>query len=222
LSSHRGSLAIDARWRARLAKRRRERVKRRPLVAHRRPPLRGRQRVRPEVAVPMPGSATKQSNPAHSAGLLAGARNDEAFSRRVRTRVLLPRKTKSSDPIPSDGAGGTGIHLDRAWRMKSGRRNADRRVCPTSAPATFILPPLAGKGRGGGAARVQRDALACRRSTAALAAANQRRRSAPARASWDAAFAGVSCISPVPVQRASRRPVMVPAGRFPGAARGRR
>jgi len=29
-------------------------------------------------------------------------------------------------------------------------------------------------------------ALACRRSTAALAAANQRRRSAPARASWDA------------------------------------
>jgi hypothetical protein len=32
-----------------------------------------------------------------------------------------------------------------------------------------------------------RGALACRRSTAALAAANQRRRSAPARASWDAA-----------------------------------
>ena len=48
-------------------------------------------------------------------------------------------------------------------------------------------PPLAGEDRGGDAARVQRDALACRRSTAALAAANQRRRSTPERASWDAA-----------------------------------
>ena len=33
--------------------------------------------------------------------------------------------------------------------------------------------------------RVQRDALACRRSTTALAAANQRRSSTPERASWD-------------------------------------
>ena len=76
----------------------------------------------------------------------AGARNDGAFSRRVRTRVLLHKKRKAPAPIPSDGAGGgTGIHLDRARRMKSGRRNADRRVCPTSAPATFILPRLRGR-----------------------------------------------------------------------------
>jgi hypothetical protein len=76
----------------------------------------------------------------------AGARNDEAFSRRVRTRVLLQEKRKAPDPIPSDGAGGgTGIHLDRARRMKSGRRNADRRVSPTSAPAIFILPRLRGR-----------------------------------------------------------------------------
>ena len=118
----------------------------------------------------------------------AGARNDEAFSRRVRTRVLLQEKRKAPDPIPSDGAGGgTGIHLDHARRMKSGRRNADRRVCPTSAPPPASSFACGGEDRGGGAARVQRDALACRRSTAALAAANQRRRSALERASWDAA-----------------------------------
>jgi hypothetical protein len=53
----------------------------------------------------MPGSATKQSNPAHSAGLLAGARDDQAkaFSRRVRARVLLQEKRKAPVPIPSDG-----------------------------------------------------------------------------------------------------------------------
>ena len=42
------------------------------------------------------------------------------------------------------------------------------------------------------------------------------------RASWDAAATGVTRLEPVPVQRAPRRPVMVPAGRIPGAARGLR
>jgi hypothetical protein len=117
----------------------------------------------------------------------AGARNDEAFSRRVGARVLLQEKEKTPDPIPSDGRRRWDrLHLDRARRMKSGRRNADRRVCPTSAPATFILPACGGGQRRGRGARPA-GALACRRSTAALAAANQRRRSAPARASWDAA-----------------------------------
>jgi hypothetical protein len=67
-------------------------------------------------------------------------------------------------------------------------REAERRQTRISnlrAP-TFILLAR-GEDRGGGAARVRRDALACRCSTAAFAAANQRRRSAPARASWDAA-----------------------------------
>jgi hypothetical protein len=41
------------------------------------------------------------------------------------------------------------------------------------------------------------------------------------RASWDAAATGVTRLKPVPVQRAPRRPVIVPAGRIPGAARGR-
>ena len=41
------------------------------------------------------------------------------------------------------------------------------------------------------------------------------------RASWDAAATGVTRLEPVPVQRAPRRPVIVPAGRIPGAARER-
>ena len=72
----------------------------------------------------------------------------------------------------------------RPAQKKSGRRNADRRVNLPSASG--MRPPpvsLPHRVRGGSA----RGALACRRSSAALAAANQRRRSAPARASWDAA-----------------------------------
>jgi hypothetical protein len=41
------------------------------------------------------------------------------------------------------------------------------------------------------------------------------------RASWDAASTGVTRLAPVPVQRAPRRPVIVPAGRIPEAARER-
>ena len=59
-------------------------------------------------------------------------------------------------------------------------------VCPTSASrdaarALFSFPsPACGGGLGGGT-------LACRRSTAALASANERQRSAPGQASWDVA-----------------------------------
>src|SRR5579872_7504152 len=42
------------------------------------------------------------------------------------------------------------------------------------------------------------------------------------RASWDADSAAVTPPSPVPVQRSNRRPVVMPAGRFPEAARVRR
>ena len=86
---------------------------------------------------------------------------------------------------------------------------------------------------------LKRSALAYRRSTAALAAANQRRRSAsdalpgtrrthdPEK--WIPVFRkdhaqesnGGYPSPPVPVQRHSRRPVIVPAGRFPEAARER-
>jgi hypothetical protein len=40
------------------------------------------------------------------------------------------------------------------------------------------------------------------------------------RASWDVALTGVTHLQPVPVQRAPRRPVIMPAGRIPEAARG--
>jgi hypothetical protein len=41
------------------------------------------------------------------------------------------------------------------------------------------------------------------------------------RASWDVALTGVTHLQPVPVQRAPRRPVIMPAGRIPEAARER-
>ena len=41
------------------------------------------------------------------------------------------------------------------------------------------------------------------------------------RASWDVAPTGVTHLPPVPVQRAPRRPVIMPAGRIPEAARSR-
>jgi len=63
---------------------------------------------------------------------------------------------------------------------------------------------------------------AYRRSTAVLVAANQHRHSAPVRASWDLTSAAVTPPPPVPVQRSNRRPVVMPAGRFPEAARERR
>jgi hypothetical protein len=117
----------------------------------------------------------------------AGARNDGAFSRRVRTRVLLHKneklRTRSRRMAPA-----VDRHPSRS-RPAHEIRKAERRQTRRSNLRTRNLhpPPLAGEDRGGGAARVRRDALACRRSTAALAAANQRRRSAPERASWDAA-----------------------------------
>ena len=108
-------------------------------------------------------------------------------------------------------------------------------------------PPLTGEDTGGGAARVHRrqvyaslrtqnplHALAYRRSTAVLAAASERRSSAPgtrflgrgrgARSESSeqpgskdrALFSGRYPLLPVPVQRAPRRPVIMPAGRsFP-------
>jgi hypothetical protein len=68
---------------------------------------------------------------------------------------------------------------------------------------------------------LKRSALVYRRSTAALTAANQRRRSAPGALPGTRLRNGRYPSPPVPVQRLSRRPVIVPAGRFPEAARER-
>jgi hypothetical protein len=83
------------------------------------------------------------------------------------------------------------------------KRNADKRVLNDRARR--------------GTARVQRDALACRRSTTALAAATERHRSAPANALPGTGLDENGCYPFPAVLQCSglpRRPVIVPAGRI--------
>jgi hypothetical protein len=103
--------------------------------------------------------------------------------------------------------------------FKKGRRNAGRRnpsigrIC--GCGATPSPPSLAcGGGKGGGRSPVGVPPRLSLRRTNATAQLRLR-------ASWDAALAGVTRLQPVPVQRAPRRPVIVPAGRIPEAARER-
>ena len=82
-------------------------------------------------------------------------------------------------------------------------------TAPRKQACAVCANPSASHGRA-----LKRSALACRRSTAALAAASERRSSAPVRASWDlvgahdpdgskdrARFNGRYPLLPVPVQR---------------------
>jgi hypothetical protein len=73
------------------------------------------------------------------------------------------------------------------------RRSADRRrgYCPSHANECCHPPALRAR------RALKRSALVCRRSAAALAGANERRRSTPARTSWDPASSGVTRIWPV-------------------------
>ena len=73
--------------------------------------------------------------------------------------------------------------------------------------------------RFGRGAALKRRPLTCRRSATALTAANQRRRSAPDALPGTRLRSRCCLPPPVPVQRQSRRPVMMPAGRIPEAAR---
>ena len=57
--------------------------------------------------------------------------------------------------------------------------------------------------------------VAFRRSTCGFVAGRTPATQPQARASWDVAFAAVSALPPVPVQRAPRRAVVMPPGRFP-------
>ena len=97
------------------------------------------------------------------------------------------------------------------------RREAERRKaqCLGAAPHVRCCHLIALRAR----QRVQRDALASRRSTAALARLLPLG-STPGRASWNYRVQ-TGGPSPAPVQRAPRRPVVVPAGTMPGAARER-
>jgi len=78
-------------------------------------------------------------------------------------------------------------------KRKLRRRSADRRrgYCPSHANECCHSPALRAR------RALKRSALVCRRSAAALAAANERHRSTPARASWDQASSGVTRIWPV-------------------------
>ena len=77
---------------------------------------------------------------------------------------------------------------------KKGRRSADRRIHPLSAPHIQTLPPECARAR----KRSQRGPLAYRRSTAALVEAPEGFGSASGHASWDPGGALPPC--PVPVQ----------------------
>jgi hypothetical protein len=83
-----------------------------------------------------------------------------AFKFACRSRISL--SLSSGRPLRAGSVGSSALQM---------RREAERRQTQSSVgrTPTFILPRLRGEDKGGGAARVRRDALACRRSTAALA-----------------------------------------------------
>jgi hypothetical protein len=106
----------------------------------------------------------------------------------------------------------------RSFKEKGGGTPADA-IHPLAASADAARPPRhppphAGGGKGGGRSPVGVPPRLLLRRTNATAQLRLR-------ASWDAALAGVTRLQPVPVQRAPRRPVIVPAGRIPEAARER-
>ena len=103
------------------------------------------------------------------------------------------------------------------------RREAERRQTRISNLRTLNLhpPPLRGRTEEG----ARRASIGTRSPVGVPPRLLLRRTNATAqlrlRASWDAALTGVTRLQPVPVQRAPRRPVIMPAGRIPGAARER-
>jgi hypothetical protein len=128
-----------------------------------------------------------------------------------RKRSCAPRHARkakparsSSDERPSVAA--AFIRSRSAHKIR--RRNADRRV--SYRPHRRMR------------SRAERSALACRRSTAVLAAANQRRRSAPERASWDAAcsrrYLKRTCPSPATKSQAGHGAGRAFSQSRPGAA----
>src|SRR5580704_2146915 len=134
---------------------------------------------------------------------LSRGRKVFAVSRRLRARVL-PRHSqeKSCSPDGAERNPGTKIRLKCRSRIslrsirateKLRRRSADRRrgYCPSHANECCHSPALRAR------RALKRSALVCRRSAAALAAANERHRSTPARASWDPASSGFTRIWPV-------------------------
>ena len=109
------------------------------------------------------------------------------------------------------------IRATNSSGYKEGRRNAGRRDIQSAPPPSCRIC--------GGQEGVRRASSGTRSPVGVPPRHLLRRTNATAqlqlRASWDAALTGVTRLKPVPVQRAPRRPVIVPAGRIPGAARER-
>jgi hypothetical protein len=112
-----------------------------------------------------------------------------------------------------------GYKFIRLPGYKEGRRNADRRVSPTSAPPPSSSPLRGGQRRGRGARPSERARLSAFHRATCLGEPTPTAQ-LRLRASWDVALTGVTHLQPVPVQRVPRRPVIMPAGRIPEAARG--
>ncbi len=103
----------------------------------------------------------------------------------------------------------------RILAISRGERSAERRIQPMSAPHNQMSPPDCARGaearQKSGRARL--PALHLRHSPRLLPLG-----SAPGRASWNYRVQ-TGGPSPAPVQRAPRRPVVVPAGTMPEASR---
>jgi len=168
-------------------------------------------------------AATKQSIFARRAGLLRCARNDArqcGLAARWRPSFAKQRKTKTPDPTPSDDRRRWyRLHLDRA-------RTTTNQEGETPTDACSFRPHLRMRPRAlisfssacGEAGRARSPVgVPPRRLRQRTNAAAQLQNALPGTRLLQALAAS----RPVPVQRAPRRPVMVPAGRFPGAARER-
>src|SRR6202035_1718300 len=134
------------------------------------------------------------STPAFPAG---GGRRAQA--RRVGLSKNAQSNGTAAHPTPTALIGNlfsgfrfTSLHPNHLRCTNKGRRSADRRNCPRSTPRRRALPLVGARGVG-----TLTGAHAYRRSAAALVAANERRRSASARTSWDLASSGVTRIWPV-------------------------
>ena len=133
------------------------------------------------------------------------------------TRSRISRSLSSGRPLRAGPVGSSGLQSSLQ------RREAERRQTRISNLRTRNLHPPRLRGRTEEGAR--RASGGTRSPVGVPPRLLLRRTNATAqlrlRASWDAALTGVTRLEPVPVQRAPRRPVIVPAGRIPEAARER-
>ncbi len=178
-------------------------------------PLRWAQTTRLRIAERPPHPRFARPLPARGERFAIASRSRSAFAREFcQTAMSVARMERSAirGRLISLSIA-PGFHfVSSGLRRKEGKQNAERRV--SSNLRTLRVRP-----------RAKRRALACRRSTAALAAANERRRSAPVNALPERELGRNGCypLPALPVQRVSpqagRR-----AGRayYPGAARERR